>query len=143
MRANSSFGFVESSKKAIENNVHIRQQLLWVTKSCLMRSTNQELKITLYSMQFKLIDVLTVARIDTPIKRCPDRCPTDAVTDGLVDAPTETLTDAGQAPNRYPNRGPDRCPNRHTACLRHSIHSPLQSMPLYCRPACKHKYVIR
>ena len=33
MRANSSPGSVEIIEKAIENNVHIRQQLLWVSKS--------------------------------------------------------------------------------------------------------------
>ena len=47
MRANRSPGFVEINKKAIENNLHIKQELLWVSKSYIMRPRYQELKITL------------------------------------------------------------------------------------------------
>ena len=40
MRANSSLRFVEINKQATENNLDIRQQLLWVNKYFLMRPLN-------------------------------------------------------------------------------------------------------
>ena len=46
-------------KIVIENNLHFREQLLWVSKTFLIRPIYYKLKITLYIMQFKLIDAQT------------------------------------------------------------------------------------
>ena len=105
MRVNSSIGLVEVSKKAIENNLHIRQQLLWASKSFLMLPTYQELKITLHIMQFKLIHALTDNIADIPTYALTDAATDahrDVSKDTQRDAPTDTprdaLRDAQQVP---------------------------------------------
>ena len=89
----------------IENKLHITQQLLWVTKSFLRRPTYQELKLTLYIMQFKSIDAPTDGSIDTPIDALTD-APRDVLTDTLTvaatDTPRDALTDCGQTLSNVP-----------------------------------------
>ena len=85
------------SKKTIENNLHIRQQLLWVSKLFQMRPTYRELKITLYIMQFKLTDALTDVSTDTLTDALTDattNAPRDVSTDTLIVAATDTPRDA-------------------------------------------------